>query len=229
MATSKSNPLRIGVLISGWVQLLDLAVIDLFAIMSPGYIKTCHLPQSIVDLAVPLKIHYIGASSAPANLSANVSINLTDTVSSPSVSPGNLDILMIPGPDPNQVPSDDLKTFVREHHDVGTTILSICTGCIVAAHAGILNGKRATGPRIMIPGLREQFPKVKEWDGSCRFVKDGNVWSSGSIANGFDLAIAYLRENYPAPLVDVVCDLSEVAERPSEYVSGLRSEFFGKL
>lgn len=182
MSSPNAKPLRIGVLFSDSVQLLDIAGIDLFGMLSPSYLEVVNLPPQIVELGVPSEIHYIGPSStSTGRCTANVTINLTDTVSSPPVSPGNLDILMIPGPLPSHIPSDEVKAFVRGHHEAGTTILTICTGCLIAAQAGIFDGKRVSGPRGLISMFRERFPNVKEWNDTQRFVRDGNIWSSGKL------------------------------------------------
>ncbi|KAI1962480.1 hypothetical protein LOZ58_002822 [Ophidiomyces ophidiicola] len=238
MSYSQEQPLQIGVLLCGVVQLLDLAVIDLFAILHPDYLAKCDVSQSVLDQAVPSTIHYIGQSSS-AELTGSITMNITDHVSSESVAPGNLDILLIPGPDPSEVPSDEILNFVRAHHEFGTTIITICTGSQVAAYAGILDGKQAAGPWKLLPILRERFPEVK-WNDTHRYVREDNIWCSGKyrllkalhflrpkltttceagIANGLDTVIAYMRTNFAPPVVDEVCGLAEVADRHVEFAA----------
>lgn len=242
------KPLRIGVLITSTIQLLDLAAIDLFSMLSPSYLKACNMPPSIIALGIPSEIYYIGSSNPKlgssiltGKLTASLTINLTSTTNTPAVLPGKgkdkLDILFIPGPPPHTLPPDDILSFVRAHHDAGTTVLTICTGCEVAAHAGILDGKRVCGPRGLLGELKTKFPRVGEWEGKKRWVRDGEIWSSGmsyvflppflrkmvltcfvgGITNGIDLIVGYLRENYPATLVDVVCAMADVGDRALEY------------
>jgi hypothetical protein len=39
----------------------------------------------------------------------------------------------------------------------------------------------------------------------------------GGITNGHDLVAAYLHANYPAPLVNTILAVADVAPRPAEY------------
>lgn len=136
--------------------------------------------------------------------------------------------------------------FLRKHDAANATILSICTGTLVVAYAGLVQGKKVTAPRFLIPGLRKQFPGAALWDDSVRVVRDGNLWTSGGyrffpcflpsycgdllfigpdlmdtggITNGHDLVAEYLRENYPAPLVNSVLAIADGPQRPLQYES----------
>ncbi|EFQ98453.1 hypothetical protein MGYG_01481 [Nannizzia gypsea CBS 118893] len=206
MASNDSKPLRIGVLLTYSVQLLDLAAVDLFGMMSKDYITEIDvLPPNIASLGLPC--------------TANIGIRLTASIHDASVSADNLDILVIPGPDPKFVPDESVCAFVKAHHDAGNDILAICTGSYIAGYAGILDGKSVTGPRGLISDLEVKFPKVKKWDSTRRVSKDGNVWTSGGVTNGNDLVSAYLREHYPLPLVNAILSIADVGERQIEYES----------
>jgi transcriptional regulator GlxA family with amidase domain len=123
-------------------------------------------------------------------LTAQARIKTTATLQNDAVQPGRIDILFIPGPDPASVHPQQTLQFVRGHADHGTTILTVCTGCFIAAEAGILNERRASAPRALVPGLRTKYPAVT-WDDKKRFVKDvmsrdsgksHEIWSSGTWA-----------------------------------------------
>ncbi len=70
-----------------------------------------------------------------------------------------------------------------------TTILSVCTGCILLGQSGILKGKKATAPRGMVQKLRKDFPDTT-WVDDKRWVKDGNIWTSGE-QNPFPIKCAF--------------------------------------
>ena len=95
--------------------------------------------------------------------------------------------MLVPGPDPAMVFSEETLRFLRQHYEWKgndgrkTDILSVCTGCLLLGQSGILNGKNASGPRAIVPKLQKMFPDTK-WVGDKRWVKDGNIWTSG----GFD-------------------------------------------
>lgn len=177
-----SKPLRIGVLLVDSVQLLDIAAVDLLYMTSPEYIADIGMPKPLQDLGRPCEIHYIALSGANSHspLTSHMSIQLTDSLTDEAVAPGNLDILCIPGPPPMRMPpAQAYLDFVRQHDAIGTTIMTICTGILVAAYAGITKDKTATAPRFLIPSLRKQFSDTKLWDDSVRIVHDGNLWTSG--------------------------------------------------
>jgi putative intracellular protease/amidase len=202
-ATKQKNDLQIGVLLSFEAQMLDLAGIDLFGMISKEYLETS-LPQPVSKLGLDIKIWYIGNTSNVGNqgsdlgsedikspdetglvrLTAQAKIKTNATLLDPDVQPGSIDILLIPGPDPGQVHEKSTLDFVKSHAKHGTTILIVCTGCFVAAEAGILNRRSASGPRALVPSLRKKYTAV-DWDDQRRFVKDitgpGEVWSSGKL------------------------------------------------
>ncbi|KUL85316.1 hypothetical protein ZTR_07960 [Talaromyces verruculosus] len=225
-----SKELRVGILFTGIVQLLDLAAVDLFGMTTPEYLAICGLPQEIIDLARPLKLYYIGCPSATALTTSNASnavqvtstagVCLTHTIDDGDVSPGNLDILVIPGPEPTTIPDEKTQAFVRAHHENKTTFLVICSGAFVTARSGIYEGRHVTGPRAFLPVLKEEFPNAT-WDDSVRVVQDGHIWTGGGITNGIDLVAAYLKATFPTPVAEIVCSMAEVGDRPLKYAASV--------
>jgi transcriptional regulator GlxA family with amidase domain len=183
---SASKHLRIGVYIPGTVQLLDMSPIDLFGMLDPKYLAACQLPASLVSLGISSTIHYISVPSTGPHieLTASVVLKISKTINDPEVQVGMLDILLVPGPDPAAVHDEEVLAFVRAHagwrgkNGEMTDILSVCTGCIVLGQCGVLKGRRASGPRGIMPKLRKDFPDVK-WVEDKRWVQDGNIWMSG--------------------------------------------------
>ncbi|KAJ6111915.1 hypothetical protein N7523_007976 [Penicillium sp. IBT 18751x] len=216
------TPLRVGVLLVDSVQLLDLAAVDLLFMATPEYLKEIGMPKPLQDLGRPCEIHYIGRDgpNAQSPVTSQMSLRLTDSLTDAAVAPGKLDLLYIPGPPPKSMPpSIEYLDFVRKHNTAATTIVTICTGVLVVAHAGITKDKTATAPRFLIPYLRKQFPETKLWSDALRFTSDGNLWTSGGITNGHDLIAAYLYTIYPTPLVNTVLAVADIALRPPEYQS----------
>ncbi|KAJ5220063.1 DJ-1 domain InhA-type [Penicillium chermesinum] len=217
-----SDTLHIGVLLLPDSQLLDVAPVDLLFMLNPDYLASLGLPKPIVDLGQPCKISYIGLDEAnkPMNLTSFISVSVTHTISDSEVGVGSLDIILIPGPPPSTMPpAQEWITFIQAHNAAGTTILSICTGALVVAHAGIAAGKLATAPRFLVPRLKKEFPEAKLWDDMARVTCDGNLWMSAGITNGHDLVAAYLRQNYPAPVVNAILAIADIAPRPVKFAS----------
>ena len=177
MATT--NPIHITVLLLPPIQLLDASPIDLFGMLTKDYLSACRLPSPLIAGAVPLTITYASEAGAgtTADCTADAGLRVTASLHDKRVAPGKTQILLIPGPDPSAVPSETVKTFVKSHVEHGTAVLTVCTGVFVAGYAGVLDGRRATGPRALLPELRKKFPEAR-WE-DRRWVSDGNVWCSG--------------------------------------------------
>lgn len=182
--------LRIGVFIPKGCQLLDMSPIDLLGMLSPTYLTACSLPAPLIALGTPSTIHYISLPSAGPHieLTASAFLRISKTILDPEVQPGKLDILLIPGPDPKEVFDEDTKAFVRGHVEwegeggQKTDILCVCTGVFVLAQSGVLEGKRASGPRALVPSLKKRFGGTR-WVDDRRWVRDGNIWTSGEFVS----------------------------------------------
>ena len=189
MATS----LQVGVLIIPPVQFLDAAAIDAFGMLTPEYLQACNLPEPLTKLGIPVSIHYIAASGpgTHASMTSSASLPVTDSLTSPAVQPGKLDALLIPGPDPNLIPDEEVLSFIRAHKESQKTdFLVVCTGSFPAGYAGLLDGKTVVGPRGLLGKLKEKFPKATFVE--RRWERDGRVWTSGTYLLHSHLLIALL-------------------------------------
>ncbi|KAJ4290713.1 hypothetical protein N0V88_006461 [Collariella sp. IMI 366227] len=211
--TSCRKTIRIGVYIPSECQLLDMACVDIFGTMSHEYFSLLgdSAPAPIVNLAPSIKIF--------SHLSC------THHISDPAVQPGHLDIVLVPGPDPSLDWSDKKKEtdWLAAHAArPETDILSVCTGIYICGAAGLLKGKKACGPRNLQGDLAKKFEGV-DWVGEkLRWVRDGNLWSSGGITNGNDLVSAYARHSgrFPGPVVELGLVMTDTGDRPQAYGTG---------
>ncbi|KAK5937857.1 hypothetical protein PMZ80_009986 [Knufia obscura] len=255
-----SSHIRVGVLLAPPpLQVLDLAPVDLFHMLSKGYLGPLSiLPQPIKDVAIhKVEIFYIadeadtslistGNGSLLAPMTANMSIRITAPLSAPEVQPGQLSILVIPGPDPASKPSEACKSFIRAHAACGTTdIITVCTGIYPACYSGICDGRIVTGPRGIIPDLRSKFKAVKSFEDKrwshCSLAKtDGSphskgmkaahgerpaeLWTAAGITNGHDCIAAYIKAHFNLELAEIVCRIADVGERSRDYDTGQVTE-----
>ena len=74
-------------------------------------------------------------------------------------------------------------------------ICSVCSGAIVLAATGVLNGRRAVTHWEDCSQLEEMFPEVRV-EVDPIFIKDGNIWTSAGITAGIDLALAMVAEDH---------------------------------
>ncbi|MGB8899473.1 MAG: DJ-1/PfpI family protein [Methylocella sp.] len=74
-------------------------------------------------------------------------------------------------------------------------VASICTGAFILASGGLLNHRRVTTRWLYSDALATAYPSV-DVDSSLLFVRDGNIYSSGGITAGIDLALALVEEDH---------------------------------
>jgi len=74
-------------------------------------------------------------------------------------------------------------------------IASVCVGTYALAEAGILDGKQATTHWQFSQEFQQKYPAVKV-DTNPFYTRDGNVYTSGGVASGIDLALALVEEDY---------------------------------
>lgn len=108
-----------------------------------------------------------------------------------------------------------MLSFLRTQYEHCSAYLSVCTGYHPTLLAGLFKGKKATAPRGILPHLRARHPEV-DWVAK-RWVKDGKVWSSGAVMNGFDMMQAYMLETFPRDVVGVALRAADLSGRGANY------------
>lgn len=99
------------------------------------------------------------------------------------------DILVVPGGS-TRIPAADpavLDWITRSSEDA-EVVLSVCTGAILLAKAGLLDGLEATTHQSAIEALREAAPGAKVVD-DRRFVDNGKVVTSAGVSAGIDASL----------------------------------------
>lgn len=103
-----------------------------------------------------------------------------------------------------------LRTLTPGHE--GLRIVTICAGALIAAHAGLLDGRRATTHHHHLEELRSVAPRC-EVVANRVFVLDGDVASSAGVTTGIDLALHLVAQECGAPLASRVAQTMVVALR----------------
>jgi transcriptional regulator GlxA family with amidase domain len=104
-------------------------------------------------------------------------------------------LLVAGGPGVEQAAADpELVDWLRERAGGARRVASVCTGAILLAAAGVLNGRRATTHWSMCTELGRRFPEVRV-EPDPIFVRDGPVWTSAGVTAGIDLALALIEED----------------------------------
>ena len=118
------------------------------------------------------------------------------------------DVLLIPGgmTTVEHARDEKLLAWVRQAHQHTQWTTSVCSGSLVLAAAGLLDGKRATSHWGMLPALRA-FGVTPV--GDQRIVHDGKVLTAAGVSAGIDLGLwlaARLTDEAHAKTVQLVIE-----------------------
>jgi transcriptional regulator GlxA family with amidase domain len=98
------------------------------------------------------------------------------------------DVVLVPGgmTTVEHARDETLLDWVRQAHHSATWTASVCTGSIILAAAGLLNGKRATSHWMALPVLKTlgAIPVSDE-----RVVHEGTIVTCAGVSAGSDLAL----------------------------------------
>jgi len=110
------------------------------------------------------------------------------------------DTVVVPGymRESRRPPEAALRALVRAA-ERGARLMSICTGAFALAHAGLLDGRRATTHWDSAAAMAEQFPDI-DVDPGVLYVDTGDVLTSAGVAAGLDLCLHVVRRDHGADL-----------------------------
>ncbi|MFF5897347.1 GlxA family transcriptional regulator [Streptomyces argenteolus] len=105
------------------------------------------------------------------------------------------DLLLVPGGTGTRTPDPELVAWLRAHAPGARDLVSVCTGALLLAAAGLLDGHRVTTHWSVCETLARQYPAV-EVDPAPIFVRDGRLATSAGVTAGIDLALALVEEEH---------------------------------
>lgn len=100
------------------------------------------------------------------------------------------DILIIPGglgAREREMNNDNAINWITNQMKTVQLMTSVCTGALLLAKAGLLNGKMATTHWASLERLKKEFPQV-EVQREVKFVDEGNIITSGGISAGINMS-----------------------------------------
>jgi transcriptional regulator GlxA family with amidase domain len=139
---------------------------------------------------------------------------------------GAIDTLLIAGGSGTRRAATDERVlrWVRSAAKRSRRVTSVCSGAFVLAHAGLLDGRRATTHWQWCDTLAAMFPAV-EVERDSIFVADGSVYTSAGVTAGIDLALALVEEDLgPEAAREVAQQLVVFLRRP-----GGQSQFSAQI
>jgi transcriptional regulator GlxA family with amidase domain len=184
-------------------------------------------PWEVFTRLPDARTHLIWTRAGPVQADGGIEISAGVAFSdAPS-----LDVLVVPG-GPGQLSLMKhtlLMDFIRQCAGTSSWVCSVCTGALLLAQAGVLQGRRATTHWLARDALRSFGVDVV--DERCVF--DGRVATAAGVSAGIDLALELARRLYgdetaceiqlqieydPAPPLDC----GSPARAPAEVVQRLR-------
>ncbi|MGI5459705.1 GlxA family transcriptional regulator [Streptomyces sp. CA-249302] len=104
------------------------------------------------------------------------------------------DTLLVPGGAGTRRPDPRVVAWLREHGPRADRLVSVCSGALLLAAAGLLDGHRATSHWSVCEKLAREYPDV-EVDPDPIFIRDGRLSTSAGVISGIDLALALVEED----------------------------------
>jgi len=108
----------------------------------------------------------------------------------------SIDTLIVPGGLPKQGPVglEGLIAWIGRNAHRPRRLCSVCTGAFLLADAGVLDGRRCTTHWSRSDELQQRRPAL-DMTADAIFVRDGNIWTSGGVTAGIDLALALIEDD----------------------------------
>ena len=137
----------------------------------------------------------------------------------PSASP---DAVLVPGGGWNdfgergarvEAERGDLTAALQRLHAAGSRMLGVCTGVMLLAEAGLLDGRPAVTHQGALDDLRASGAMVHD---EARVVDDGDIVTAGGVTSGIDLALHVVERERGRAAADAVA--REMEHRRDERV-----------
>lgn len=101
-----------------------------------------------------------------------------------------MDILVIPGgygARETEIHNDHVIRWIAGQMSKVELMTSVCTGALLLAKAGLLDGRKATTHWASIERMKKDFPEVNVQQ-DVKFVDEGNIITSGGISAGINMS-----------------------------------------
>lgn len=202
MATPGGNEkLKVGILIFNNVEVLDFT--GPFEVFSRTRTEAGVQARRSEDSA-PFQVFTVAHLPDPISATGNLRVVPDyDFTTAPQI-----DILVVPGGVGTQPLLDHEETisWIQKTAPTAKLVASVCTGSLLLAKAGLLEGRSATTHWASLDTL-SQFKNVIV-DRKLRWVEDGDVITSAGVAAGIDMAFH---------VVERICG-KEVADETAFYI-----------
>jgi len=112
-----------------------------------------------------------------------------------------------------------IPAAIAERHAAGSRIASVCTGAMLLAKAGLLEGRPATTHWAAYDDLRAHGVDVRT---EARVVDDGDILTCGGVTSGLDLALHVVEAELGADAATFASRLLEHDRRQEVFAGSSR-------
>lgn len=146
------------------------------------------IPYGVLKESGVADVVSVSTVAGPVQLMPAMKIEADRTMAQfDAANPNGADIVIVPAQHNDSNPK--LIAWVRAQYAKGATVVSICTGAIVVARAGLFDGKSATTHWHAIDDLAKEYPRT-HWVRDRRYVQDGRVISTTGISASMPVSLA---------------------------------------
>jgi putative intracellular protease/amidase len=141
-------------------------------------------PYEVLSRLPGASVTFVAQKAGPVQTDKGMLTLLVETAIDEVQAP---DILLVPG-GPGEVAAragGPALEWVRAVHETTTWTTSVCTGSLILAAAGVLNGKRATSHWLAL----EQLGRLGAEPVAERVVFDGKIVTAAGVSAGIDMAL----------------------------------------
>lgn len=138
----------------------------------------------------------------------------------PDAELGQPDLLVVPGGGwmgggaRREYDAGALPRAIGDRHEQGSLVASVCTGAMLLAGAGLLDGRPATTHRVAHDDLAAVTERI-----DARVVDDGDVLSAAGVSSGLDLALWIVEREFGEELAAQTAEAIEYERRHDVYRS----------
>lgn len=182
MPATDAKTLSVYLVLTPWVLMLD-------------YAGPAEALRMAAEMGAAMRLHICAAERT---LATSLGPRLTGLSPLPRRLPRNSLVMVVGSSDERRAfasaAAHTVVRWLREVPTPQTRLASICSGALLLAQAGCLDGHRCTTHHTLLDELARSAPRALV-QSDCIFVDDGRVLSSAGITTGIDLAL-YLIEQY---------------------------------
>lgn len=120
------------------------------------------------------------------------------------------DLILIPGGDsaPLEPRNWAINDWIVDASANAEFVMAVCTGTVLLATTGLLDGRRATTNKKDYRGTVQYGPNVN-WIPQARWVEDGKFFTSSGVSAGMDMSLAVMSKLFGR---DAAADIAIGAE-----------------